>query len=279
VLHDTTIQKTNSILDQSQLAAIKQNMVGLHSLSNELLIQIFHSCPTIQSAMSLSKVDKTLHAIWLTYNSRVTKDVLRQQIPAYEDAVDLAILEQFWITSNTQPVSAPFSKTTTQLLHNAELATNATDAWARAAKMDGMETSDIQKTLSAGHKSPYAAYYLMRKIVLSYHYPEARFANALRATIRSYSREDKDRLDTFCRVLTRNEPELRDRGKHGIDKPRSEWKEYEWGEENEWGRVVSDPWKYVDRIIAALVRDDDSDTPGEDDWEMVLGATTDTAGV
>jgi hypothetical protein len=77
-------------------------MTGPLSLSNELLIHVFSSCTTIQSATALSGVDKTLHSIWREYNDRIVKSVLRQQILKYEDAVDLSILDEIWCNMSSE---------------------------------------------------------------------------------------------------------------------------------------------------------------------------------
>lgn len=69
-------------------------MVGLLSLSNELLIHIFSSCTTIQQVVCLSRADDTLNSIWLKYKNQIAARVLRQQIPDYDDAADLATLEE-----------------------------------------------------------------------------------------------------------------------------------------------------------------------------------------
>jgi len=195
-------------------------MVGLLSLSNELLIQVFTSCTTIESAMSLSRVDKTLHSIWLKYNGKITRTVLQRQIPEYENAVDLAILEQVWITRNTQLAAPPFSKVTTQLLHNAKLATSATNARTVRLLAGGGNVPDILKICSPNHTSLHTIYYLMRTIALSYLHPEARLQRALCATLRAYSKEDVGRLDMFCTFLRCGDAgDRRERDKHGIDKP------------------------------------------------------------
>lgn len=244
-------------------------MTTLHSLSNELLVHVFSSCPTIQSAMSLSKVDKTLHSIWHMHNNQIAESVLRQQIPDYEDAVDLAILEQVWTNDNTQLATPPFSKVTTQLLHNAEIAADATDAWVWTANRDDVFPPEILSPFL--HKSTYAAYYHMPKIVLSYLYPEARLQNSICATLRLYPEEDHNGLYIFYVTLGRKDAKLRDRGKHGIDKPWSEWKQYEWQmweESKSPLTIVSDPWKYVDTVLDALVEDDSVDG---NMLEMVLG--------
>jgi len=75
----------------------------------------------------------------------------------------------------------------------------------------------------------------------------------------------------FCTFLRCGDAgDRRERDKHGIDKPWSEWKQYEWDEGEELGYVVSDSWKYVARVVGALVRDE---TPGKNRLEMILGAT------
>jgi hypothetical protein len=251
-------------------------MVGLHSLSNELLAHVFSSCPTIGSAMALSKADKKLHAIWVMYNDQIAASVLPQQLPDYEDALDLAILEQVWPNENTQVASPPFSKTTTQLLHNAILATDATDTWAWAACK---RATDRTAPFAHGmfyleNPAAYGAYYHMRKIALSYLYPEARLQNAICATLRSYARTDGDRLQRFHTILTCNEVALRDRAKHGLDKPVREWAQWEcemWHELGSPMHIVSDHWQYVGRVIHALVKDD---TTEGNKLEMVLGVRT-----
>lgn len=90
-------------------------MTGLLSLSNELLIHVFSTCTTIQSATALSDVDKTLHSIWREYNDQIVKSVLRQQIPEHEDAVDLSVLEEIWCDKNTKLASTVSTVPTTQV--------------------------------------------------------------------------------------------------------------------------------------------------------------------
>jgi hypothetical protein len=44
-------------------------MAGLLSLSNELLLQVFLSCATIQQVVGLFQADDTLRSIWLRYRN------------------------------------------------------------------------------------------------------------------------------------------------------------------------------------------------------------------
>jgi hypothetical protein len=52
------------------------------------------------------------------------------------------------------------------------------------------------------------------------------------------------------------------RGKHGVSKPFSEWRQFEYAVASERGYMNSDAWSYVGRVIDALVRDE---TTGQED--------------
>jgi hypothetical protein len=60
---------------------------------------------------------------------------------------------------------------------------------------------------------------------------------------------------------------MRDRNIHGIGKPFSEWRQFEYAVASERGYINSDAWSYVGRVIDALVRDE---TTGQKMLEMVL---------
>jgi hypothetical protein len=220
-------------------------MAGLLSLSTELLIHVFSSCTTIESAASLSRVDKTLNSVWRKYNNHIATNVLQQQIPEYADAVDLAILEDLWINGNSQLASTPFTKLPVhlygkQLLKIAKLAMSATAASTAYTRGNVL-------TFAPDHISLHAAYYLMRKIALAYLHPEAQLQDGFCKTLRSYSKEDVSRIDMFCLFLTDGNADLPERQTHDIDKPLSEWTQ-----EDEWGYVTGEPWNYVDRVIQAV---------------------------
>jgi hypothetical protein len=241
-------------------------MVGLLSLSNELLIHVFSSCTTITQVACLSIADDTLNSIWLRYKNQIATSVLRQQIPEYEDAVELAILEEIWINKNTRLASIVASSTNNtkipvgfyakRLLHNASLAMSATDA-REAVLADIGSWVPGTLTLLAPNRlfSPHAAYYLMRKIALAYSYPEAQLQDTLYSTLRGkYSEADAEALDQFCSFLCDTPDDSGERGRHGIDKPRSEWTDDDaWNEGNQWGYVIAEPWKYVEEVINSLI--------------------------
>jgi hypothetical protein len=60
-------------------------MVGLLSLSNELLIGIYSVAATLQSAVDISATNKRLCAGWLGHSNQIIAGILTT-IPAYEDA-------------------------------------------------------------------------------------------------------------------------------------------------------------------------------------------------
>jgi hypothetical protein len=104
----------------------------------------------------------------------------------------------------------------------------------------------------------HAAYYDMRKIVLSHSYPEAGLQKSLCATLRSYTKEEAERLDHFCLFLRAGTESQRDRVKHGIEKPMAYWELYEHEAWSAWGsslQIVLDSWQWAHRVIRALVRD------------------------
>jgi len=85
-------------------------MVGLLSLSNELLVQVFSSSDTIETASTLSRVDKTMHSLWAAHKNHILEEILPNQIIGYEEAVELAILEEIWFDENTELASKTSQK-------------------------------------------------------------------------------------------------------------------------------------------------------------------------
>jgi len=79
-------------------------MANLLSLSAELLVLIFSSSPSIQTAALLSSTNQRLRAVWLEHGDIIIASILEPQTPAYNDAVELAILEETW-SHDTHPVT------------------------------------------------------------------------------------------------------------------------------------------------------------------------------
>jgi len=160
-------------------------MVGLLSLSNELLVQVFSSSDTIQSAASLSGATKTLHSLWDEHNNQILTNILSAQTIEYEAAVELAILEEIWAKENIQLASStsfrpPVRLYVAQLLHNAKLATSATVAMKACYEDEYPEKYNPSRpAIPACH----VAYYWMRKIVLMCLHPEAELQHVIHSTI------------------------------------------------------------------------------------------------
>lgn len=63
-------------------------MASITELPCELFILINVLCPDVQTAIRLSLSDRKLRRVWLDNHEHVVKMIL--DIPAYEDAIDLA---------------------------------------------------------------------------------------------------------------------------------------------------------------------------------------------
>ena len=108
-------------------------MANFLSLLNEMRMCIYVCSSRIGSAVSLHSVSRGLRSVWLKHNNHIAEAALRRQIPAYQDAVDLAILEAplidqtrlFLPTTNQVPVCLYLSRL---LRNNAGLASSATAA-------------------------------------------------------------------------------------------------------------------------------------------------------
>lgn len=113
--------------------AASVTMAKLLSFPNEMLICIYTHSSTIESAVSLSSVNRRLQSVWLKHTNYIAEVILRRQIHAYQDAVDLAILEEPLIdtTQLTLPTmnQVPVRLYLPRLRRNAGLASSATAAW------------------------------------------------------------------------------------------------------------------------------------------------------
>ena len=172
-------------------------MATLLSLPNEMLICIYTNS-IIESAVSLSSVNRRLHSIWAKHADHVAEIILRRQIPAYQDAVDLAILEETLIdktqlalpTMNQVSVRLYLSR----LVHNASFASSATSAWLAYVGDLGPDTCQAR---SLRFISPHAAYYLMRKVVLSHQWRSKRLDKHLYSTLEALSKDAIMSVDDF----------------------------------------------------------------------------------
>ena len=159
-------------------------MVSLLSLSNELLVQIFSSSDTIQSAATLSEVNKTMNSLWVAHNNQILTNVLPTQIIGYKDAKDTAILEEIWTRKNTELASKTSGQPRVRaylstLLHNAKLATQAK----KACMLWLHEQNELYDPLYSNLAKYHIAYYRMRKIVLLLEHPESQLQHVIDSAI------------------------------------------------------------------------------------------------
>jgi hypothetical protein len=182
-------------------------MVGLLSLSNELLVQVFSSSDTIQSAAALSRVDKTMQSLWVTHNSQILTNILPSQIIGYKHAKGLAILEEIWFCKNAELASETSGRPRVRLylstlLHNVKLATSATvvrNAWLEE------KYPRQHDPFRADVASCHVAYYRMRKIVLGQLHPEAQLQHVAHSILDISPEEDHLILAKFNMFLGREE--------------------------------------------------------------------------
>lgn len=142
-------------------------MTALLSLPNELIIGIYACSPTLGAAACLSAANKRLHSIWQQNIDHIAEATLSSQIPSYEGAVELAILEEN-LTNNIQrsPTDGKVSIRLygPHLLRIADVASFAATEW---DKQVAELHRGIPEEEQSGEQftSPHASYYFVRKIL------------------------------------------------------------------------------------------------------------------
>lgn len=145
-------------------------MSHLLILSPELLKQIFSASDTVQDALSLAATSQYLRAVWLEHSDLIIEDILKPSIPAYAEAVSLAITETR--LSLSLEVGPHLRRCLGPLLLNADLCASACTAYAGARDDDPL---------------PQLPYYLMRRFGLGLNHPS--FREDLYSELRSATRE------------------------------------------------------------------------------------------
>lgn len=228
-------------------------MVNLLSLPNEMLICIYEHSSTVESAVSLSSVNRRLRSVWLNHTDHIAEAILRRQIPAYQDAVDLAVLEETLIdkTRLALPMTnqIPVRHYLSRLLRNASLASSATAAWAAC---EGGHASDRYQAKLV-HISPQAVYYLMRKIFFSHRWRSKCLDSHLYSTFDALSKDAMMPIDNFLCFLTSTYADYDERLKHGIPKPEEDWTEEDEWKDEENGHVNTEDWEYLDDVWDAVI--------------------------
>ncbi|KAM0707813.1 hypothetical protein Q7P35_004462 [Cladosporium inversicolor] len=229
-------------------------MAKLLSLPNEMLIYIYPYSCTIETAVSLSSVNRRLYSVWHKHADHIAEIILRRQTPASQDAVDLAILEEHLIDRTRFALPAidqvPVRLYLLRLLHNASLASSATSAW--SAYVEDL-APDSCKARSLRIISPHAAYYLMRKVVFSHQWRSKLLDRHLYSTFDALSNDAMISIDDFLCFLTSSYADYDERFKHGIHKPEEDWTEEDKWKDEENRRVVTEDWEYLDDVWDAAI--------------------------
>lgn len=226
-------------------------MANLLCLSNELLIAIYSSSSTLQFAAALSGANKRLRAIWLEHTDHIVTEILKSHIEAYEDALELATLEETWTTDSPATTPVSIRQCLPRLLHNADLAASMAMHW-----KNKHSTDDGEKSESTTSTSAQASYYLMRKLLLARRHPEANLLRSLYTSLRILPEESLDVHEDFSDWLLHSGPSNDDaKASHGILKPEEEWDEYDKVEYRERGCVNWDDWEWVGEVFEGAACD------------------------
>lgn len=170
-------------------------MPGLFSLANELFIQIFTACPTVQTAFHLSCVNKQLRSIWLEHTDLIVKSIIKSTIPAADLAIDFAITETRLRNSLGEHEQPPHSLWLPNLVRNADLCASAHAACSAYVRPPDCVTKERWTFPS----SP-AHWYFLRGVLLAFDYPQLR--DALHAELLAASRETREKIWRFHWFLT-----------------------------------------------------------------------------
>ncbi|KAF2166024.1 hypothetical protein M409DRAFT_55374 [Zasmidium cellare ATCC 36951] len=202
-------------------------MAAISDIPREVLILVYVLCPDIRTAVRLSLSCREYREVWLENCKHIAKTILESEIPAYEDAAELAIAESRYRNQDTINACASASNAPDRgdpgvaqapvhlwlpcLLRNAGLATavyTEIEAWLMARPPDDPRWK-VQFT-------PWPmSYYFVRQLALSYHLPTLRPAliSALE-TCSPDTLQTHQQMSSFMVEWLSSEEQLR----HGIPK-------------------------------------------------------------
>jgi hypothetical protein len=246
------------------------HMAGLLSLSNELLICIYSTAPTFESAVFLSGTSRRLRAVWLEHSNHLIASILSATTPAYEDALDLAVKEQTWASSGTSdtqcaqyrlrpapptpPTTVPARLCLPRLLQNAQLASSAATAYMAQGleRLYGSVSSRYGSILTDNlGASVEASYYMMRKLLFARRHPEAHTLPALYAHLCALPHSAIRLHADFAEWLRDHDTAYEVKQPHGIIKPKEQWTEDEIWEADEFCHlhIHWDDWEWVNDVL------------------------------
>lgn len=211
-------------------------MAALTALPNELLLLVFTSCPSISAAVRLSEVNKSLRSVWLENIDHIAREVLKPEIPDFDDALALAKYEC--------GEGATISQYLPQLLRNAEWAQNIATGWAVYVQRGAPHVQEKSKSLTSIYKS----YYMLRQLVNSY--TDMKLQRALSAVIDAESTAEATTHFRLCYFMCNsmdNDESLR----QGMQKDESLWTE----DERLDGSANRDEWEFAMSVVMVAMRE------------------------
>ena len=229
-------------------------MANLLSLSAELLVLIFSSSTTVQTAATLSGTSQRLRAVWLEHGDIIIANILQSRIPDYKDAVELAILEETW-THDAHPVNPiPVRLCLSRLLHNADLASSATSEW---EEHEVCLNNYLQSPPPRTYTSKQASYYLARKLLLARQRPDSRavLLPPLFKTLVTSSIMTLHTNDDLLTFLISKDSTHEERLRHDIPKPEEEWSLYDVYDDVQDAPIIRDEWEWVCNVLETAVMD------------------------
>ena len=223
-------------------------MPGILSLSNELIISTFIASPTVHDALRLSGTSRLFRAIFIEHETVVMEGVLRPQIPAYDDASTLAIIEtrlldKQVLTNLSSDGHLPLRFCIPRLLRNAELAFSACGDCASWRWPEW-----FSRRFDPLPRSSPASYYFIRQPILAYDHGHLR--QSLYQKLRTAPREWTERQNEFVAYLTAY-ADLEEKHKHGIIMVDDDWNPEDCLREI----LNHDKWEYAAEFIKAAASD------------------------
>ena len=168
-------------------------MLGLPSLPNDILIDVYKACPTVQTAVRLSAANKLLRSVWLDNNNAnyIVKAIITATTPAAAQAISYAMMETRLRTLFNSDEPPPIHLWVSSLMRITDLCASAIAAYV-ARRKSIVDRSIRPMPIEVEIPSP-ESYYLVRRCVLTFEFPELR--DTLYEEVSSTSR---DRLAEAC---------------------------------------------------------------------------------
>ncbi|CZT25180.1 uncharacterized protein RCC_10909 [Ramularia collo-cygni] len=211
-------------------------MAPITAIPNELLILVFTHCPDIFTAAKLSQASKALRNVWLENVEVITREILEPEIPAYDDAMELARYES--------GKEASFVQRIPRLLRNAEMARSVAKLWAADVQDSPYEAEEDSESATPTPTS----YYTIRRLAQSH--GDKELQRTMSSIMDAASRTEawmNYQLCCFMCMFMKDDEQIR----HGILKDESLLTWYE----KEEGGVITDEWDFASTVAELVMRE------------------------